>query len=140
MTDIIVTTPKSRMADSAQEAADCIKNGGGSYVRILTSTPKELNERDRVWYVEDGYIRGFAEVYEIIRWQHPGHFVRCDTTGKDWRVPPKGCMVFLDSKTWTWIKPIPLRGFQGYRYLPPRTQQGYIKMGGWLDPKPENPV
>ncbi|MDI9588943.1 MAG: hypothetical protein QM234_08340 [Acidobacteriota bacterium] len=34
--DIIVTTPKSQMANAAQEAADCVADGGGDDMRFET--------------------------------------------------------------------------------------------------------
>jgi len=40
--DIIVTTPKSQMANAAQEAADCIENGGGEYFRRADRPPGTL--------------------------------------------------------------------------------------------------
>ena len=64
MKDIIVTTPKSEMDNAAKEAADCIRSGGGYYFRRLPTLPKEFGLGSKVFYVENGYIRGYAIVCE----------------------------------------------------------------------------
>lgn len=147
--DIIVTTPKSQMAAAAQEAADCIRNGGGEYFRRFHSTayPRDLHVGDRVYYVEDGYIRGFAVVNRML---HSPQGRTCDTTGRVWA---QGYFVFMDAASWQWITPIPMLGFQGFRYAnyDPDERQvieiypigGWRRfapvkvVGGWKDPRPE---
>lgn len=154
--DIIVTTPRSRMADAAREAADCIAAGGGEYFRRfpLYLAP-DVNIGERVYYVEDGYVRGFAIVGRVAN--NP-RGLRCDTTGQ-WY--PPGFYVFLPADSWKWIHPLPYRGFQGYHYVhyddepdermmmqiavPSIDHQGIIErrwghiriVGHWLDPRPE---
>jgi len=110
--DIIVTTPKSEMRNAAKEAADAIAAGGGEYFRrfSLHHYPGLLNVGDRVYYVEDGYVRGFALVREIVKRDTS---MRCDTTGIVW---PPGVYVFMRADSWQWIKPIPMKGFQGFCY------------------------
>lgn len=126
--DIIVTTPKSEMLNAQQEAKDCIKAGGGVYFRRLSSRPIKLEIGDRVFYVEDGYVRGFAEVSEIELF-HSGAI--CETTHQTY---PPGWYVMMDAVTWKWIEPIKMKGFQGYRYCNfPKIEI----VGGWLDPKPK---
>lgn len=56
MTDYIVTTPKSEMANSAREAANCIRDGGGYYFRRLPPHFRPcagLKMGWRVFYVEE---------------------------------------------------------------------------------------
>ena len=126
--DIIVTTPKSQMANAAKEAEDCKKAGGGYYFRRLNRYPKRLRLGDRVWYVEDGYIRGFAVA---VRFISSNVEIECDTTNA---IYPPGTYVFMTAEFWKWIKPIPYRGFQGWRYYTP--PQDFEVVGGWLDPRP----
>ena len=128
--DIIVTTPKSRMKEAAAEAEACIKAGGGRYFRRFSFDHRpNVEPGDRVFYVEDGFVRGFAVVDAI---RKITRMIRCNTTG---RVYAAGFYVFMSADSWRWIKPIPMRGFQGYRYKPPRLRHHVI--GGWRDPKPE---
>ena len=93
--DIIVTTPKSRMADAAREAAECIANEGGEYFRRFSrfQVPK-IDIGERVYYVEDGYIRGFAVVS---RTADIPRRMQCDTTGR-WYDP--GFYVFMPAESW----------------------------------------
>ena len=127
--DIVVTTPKAQMEMAVQEAETIKKAGGGFYFRYLgQQRPKHLNVGDRVFYVEDGFIRGFACVTHVT--DTPG--MVCETSGRQFRA---GYYAFMDAETWTWIKPIPMNGFQGWRYFDAQT--GLEIAGGWLDPKPE---
>jgi hypothetical protein len=142
MTDIIVTTPKSEMKNSAREASDAIAAGGGEYFRRfpIKHYPKLLTVGDRVYYVEDGYIRGFAVVSDI---RNILSTIRCDTTGKPWR---PGVYVFMQADSWQWVHPIIMRGFQGFRYAG-RPSESTMSLsdkivvpvkivGGWKDEKP----
>jgi len=145
--DIIVTTPKSQIANAAQEAADCIADGGGEYFRRFPfPIPYRplISPGERVFYVEDGWIRGYALVDRV----SIEKFARtCHTTGRQW---PPGIYVFMDATTWQWIYPLPMRGFQGFRYarqpghnphvLEHRDKFAWIQVvGDWRDPKPPTP-
>jgi hypothetical protein len=130
MANIIVTTPKRNAKRAAQEASDCIQNGGGSYFRKLPnrSYPKNIQVGDRVYYVLDGFVRGFClvESMKIL------HECRCDTSGEYFG---SGFYVFMDAVSWKWIPPTPTMGFQGFRYAPLWMNELPI-IGGWLDPMP----
>jgi len=155
--DIIVTTPKSEMAAAAQEAADARAAGGDTeYFRRFPCardhSPRKVNAGDRVYYVEDGFVRGYAVVSHIEESQYP---MRCVTTGREWS---PGFYLFLRADSWRWIRPIKMRGFQGFRYVTTETAadgQEYILFkkypkytiplglpvydaGGWLDPRPRS--
>jgi hypothetical protein len=150
--DIIVTTPKFLLAESAQEAANCIADGGGEYFRRFGhGQHPNIAVGERVYYVEDGYVRGYAVVNRVM---NPARQIQCDTTGR-WYAP--GFYVFMSSDSWRWIVPIPMLGFQGWRYarwnsesplhLAAETNGSggrklYLieEVGGWLDPMPPDPV
>jgi len=152
--DIIVTTPKDQMASAAREAADCIAAGGGEYFRRfpVSCYPTALRAGARVYYVEDGFVRGFAVVSRV---QAAYEAQRCDTTGRRW---PSGIYVFMAADSWKWIRPIPMKGFQGFRHYETQTGtepgqlvlypvarmpdfmrlgRGASIIGGWRDPRPE---
>lgn len=125
--DIIVTTPKRQMAIAAHEAEQAKKHGG-YYFRRLSSRPKNIQRNSRVFYVEDGYIRGFGIACRIDTLSEGEH---CDATGRAWA---PGVYVYMKADSWVWIDPIPMKGFQGFRHA------GGIKfevVGNWLDIKPE---
>lgn len=127
MRDIVVTTPKRMAEVAAREARDCIEGGGGYYFRTFANQPKDLAPGSRVFYVEDGYVRGYAVVSEIREGE-----MECGTTGQEWL---GGHHAILPAASWKWIEPIPMKGFQGFRYCSLDIQV----VGGWLDSKPEAP-
>lgn len=123
--DIIVTTPKNKIAIAEEEAHQCIEAGGGFYFRTFRNTPRHLGVSSRIFYVEDGYVRGFGTVSEIKNGD-----MQCGTTGYDWG---DGTHAIMQAEGWKWIKPIPMKGFQGWRYFEAKS----IKVvGNWLDSKP----
>lgn len=124
MADIIITTPKSEMKTAATEAEQCIRNGGGFYFRKFATLPRNLNPGSRIFYTEDGYVRGFAVVDSVSIGSST-----CSTTGRVW----EGYIAYMRADSWKWVKPIPLKGFQGWRYFDAR---GIEIVGGWRDPKP----
>jgi hypothetical protein len=140
--DIMVTTPKSEMANAAREAAECLAAGGGEYFRRFPAEHHpDVQTLDRVYYVEDGYLRGYAVVSETQGLLDGGR--QCDTTGRRWG---PGFYAFMDARSWHWIEPAAVRGFQGFRYvrydanrmvLPDGRLHRIVKVGGWRDPKPE---
>ena len=124
--NIVVTTPKNQMALAAAEAQDCIDGGGGFYFRRFPEHSRpQLGPADRVFYVEDGYVRGFGVVTSV-KWK--GGEV-CGTSG---RLYSSGFYAYMEASSWKWIKPIPMKGFQGWRYF----DQAVEVVGGWLDPRP----
>ena len=128
--DIIVTTPRNQRATAEQEAKDCIAQGGGFYFRNLgTRTPKYLEIGDRCFYVENGAIRGFCLVKAITTEPE----MICDTSGREFG---PGVYVFMDATTWFWVVPIPMVGFQGWRYSRLDLAEVYV-IGNWLYPRPE---
>lgn len=130
--DIIVTTPKSQMANARKEAEACRKDGGGFYFRHLgAGRPVNVEAGDRIFYVEDGAVRGYATIAGL----RDATRLRCTVSDRVW---PLGWYAFMDAKTWKWIRPIPMVGFRGFRYLAPGsiTALEVKVVGGWLDPKP----
>lgn len=129
--DIIVTTPRSQMANARKEAGACKKEGGGFYFRYLGyGRPSYVGCGDRIFYVEDGAIRGFALIAGLRDAKH----LRCTITKRQW---PEGWYAFMNAKTWKWIVPIPMRGFQGWQHMTDEISKQVKVTGGWLDPKPE---
>lgn len=128
--DIIVTTPKSQMKVAAQEARKCIEaiedGQKASYFRTFPKRPKFLDVGSRIFYVENGFIRGFATVEKIGKGN-----IQCATTGRNWKGE---CYVMMPAQSWRWIDPIPMKGFQGYRYF--EAPKDLRIIGNWLDSRP----
>lgn len=126
MRDIVVTTPKSQIATAAEEAAWCLKHGGWNhYFRFLNSMPKDFGPKSKLFYAEDGFVRGFCEVARI----HQNIDYVCKTTGRHWY---GRYVALMRADSWSWVKPISMKGFQGWRYF----SLPYSIVGTWTDPKP----
>ena len=126
--DIIVTTPKDQIKNAAKEAEKALSGEVSHYFRHFKKPPIDLNIGDKVFYVEDGYVRGFAVVVSITTEKG----VPCSTTGLKYG---EGVYVWMPVNTWNWIKPIPMKGFQGFRYVP--DDFIFEVVGDWIDKKPE---
>lgn len=122
--DFVVTTPKSEMKTAAREAEQCLRDGGGYYFRAFRGRPLGLDRESKIFYVEDGLVRGFA-VVDSMQTTPLG----CELTGRSW---PGSIFAIMRADSWTWIHPIRMQGFQGYR----RYSLPYKVIGGWRDPKP----
>jgi len=117
MSDIVVTTPKNRMAEAAAEA-EAVEHGDAKYYFRDYRKPPPVSPDDRVYYVEDGFVRGFCLAAGVLAHRNGTH------------------RMYMHAKTWKWIKPIPMKGFQNWRYAP--WGRGAVQIvGNWLDPKPE---
>lgn len=104
--NILVTTPKSEIKNARKEAAD-VEEHGGHWFRTFKVLPK-VGPGDLIYFVEDGAIRGYGVVFGI----KGDQTITCATTGRQWT----GHHVLY--RAWRWLqKPVPYKGFQGYRYI-----------------------
>jgi hypothetical protein len=124
--DILVTTPISKSELAAKEAEECIAASEGYYFRTFRKKPKRLAPGSRIFYVDRGFIRGFGVVSSVAT-----HEMVCETTGHNWG---EGFHAIFPYPTWKWIKPIPMKGFQGFRYFAGVEVE---IVGGYGDPMPK---
>lgn len=125
MRNIIVTTPKTEIENAKKEAEHCLSNGGGYYFRKVHKIPKDIViGESKVYYVEDGFIRGFALVIGCDEKSE-----KCEVTNKEYN----GGIIYMTASSWKWIKPIKMKGFQGWRYFDDNNVE---IVGDWKDPKP----
>jgi hypothetical protein len=125
MRDIVVTTPKNEMKNAAREAEEARRTPGTKYFRRFSrSVPPDLGPGTRIFYVEDGYVRGFAVVERVVTGS-----MLCSTTGRQWS---PGTYAVMAASSWKWIRPLPMTGFRNWKYF---TLQ-YEIVGDWLSPKP----
>lgn len=105
--DILVTTPKGEVK-TAKIEGKWVEREGGYWFRVFNFRPK-VNAGDRIYFVENGAIRGHGRIFEVAR----SDGERCEVTGRLWR---GDWVVKYDS--WKWLEtPIPFKGFQGIRYI-----------------------
>lgn len=121
-------------AREAKEARETIEAGGESwYFRNLVRRPKHFHEGGRVFYVEDGWARGYAHCFALT--EDPAGKV-CATTGREFGPGVYACM---DALTWCWIAPIAMQGCQGWRYWRVPEERVAV-VGHWRDEKPPVPA
>lgn len=106
MVNILVTTPKSKHELAEEEGRFVEENPDAFWFRTVRGRPN-VRIGDRVYYVDDGQITGYGVVFDI----EVGE-LQCEATGKIY------CGTHLKQRKWIPLKkPIPFRGFQGFRYI-----------------------
>lgn len=109
-TDIVVTTPKSEI-DNSRKEGEAVETDGGYWFRTFRFRPK-VEPGDRIFFVEDGLIRGYGIIFEVSQLSESEH---CDVTGRQWGQRGGYIVKYHD---WHWLEtPEPFKGFQGIRYI-----------------------
>ena len=104
--DIIITVPKNIDWSDYQKEIDAVADGKQIMNFKVNNFPKtEIGAK--CYVLHDGFIRG----YMIISGLSEKEF-DCTTTGKKW----KGKFIERTGKFYP-IKPIAMKGFQGFRYF-----------------------
>ena len=108
--DILVTTPKSEIDNSRREG-EAVEAEGGCWFRTFRFRPK-VQSGDKIYFVEDGRIRGYGIIFNVFQADESQD---CDITGRQWGRPGDWVVCYKD---WHWLEnPVPLKGFQGFRYV-----------------------
>ena len=123
MRNIIVTTPYRDSNTAIKEAEHALANPGTYYFRTLNRPPRDLAPGDKVYYVERGYIRGYAIVEAIVRRE-----LTCQVTGRD----VNGWQIMMPADSWQWIFPVRKRGFRHWQYY----DYEHPSIGDWRQPRP----
>ena len=122
MKDLLITMPEHvvRSVLAAPQDRFWFKHCG-------RGKPKWHVVGDRVFFLYGGFIRGFGRTHSVRRL---GRVVSLDGRrfGAGWYLK-----IFPDS--WRWITPLPMRGFQGFRYSKLREDEIEV-VGGYLDAQP----
>ena len=109
---IDVFDPKNRNIDGISAPSN--NNLVFKLMGCLGPSPGALVEvGDRIYFVEDGMIRGYGVVFSVAELRHG---MECEVTGRIWGRSGDWVICYND---WRWLKtPVPMNGFQGIRYLP----------------------
>lgn len=105
--DLVITLPKSVKWEDYEKELEAAANGDLLNFKV-PNLPKEAKIGNKCYIVHNGEIKGWMEICGLIK----GGF-DCTTTGKRWDgnfVQRTGEFNYLD-------EPIPMKGFQGYRYM-----------------------
>lgn len=104
--DIVVTLPKSVSWGDYSKELDKVKDGKEVMNFKVRSFPK-TGVGKRCYIVHNGFVRGWMEIVGMSK----EDFI-CSTTGKRW----SGKFI-QRSGPFHEIEPIPMKGFQGFRYF-----------------------
>lgn len=112
MADIIVTIPKTKIKEVALKAVECFKAKGRiEFTREypLGKAPP-VSQGDKIFVVEDGFIRGYFVVLSVRDESHPIIGTK-DTFDEK-------TIVVLDIHSWNTVEPIAMIGFPNFKYAP----------------------
>ena len=104
--DIIITLPKSISWDDYQKELDLVKDRKNIMNFKVNNFPK-TQKGCKCYLVHNGVLKGWMEITGMSE----KDFV-CSTTGKNW----KGKFIER-SGPFHYIDPVPMKGFQGFRYM-----------------------
>ena len=113
--DIVITIPKSIKWEDYQKELKTVESGEQTMFFKVPTLPKKANVGDRCYLCHNGLVIGYMN----ITWMGIMSEFTCTTTIHVW---PKGNYIGRSGK-FTYIKPIPYKGFQGYRYAPQEWRQ-----------------
>ncbi len=103
--DIIITLPKSVSWDEYEKELAAVKDGNQTLNFKVNNFPKTSNG-NKCYLVYNGQIKGWMEITGLSEKEFT-----CSTTGNKW----KGKFIER-SGPFHKINPIPMKGFQGFRY------------------------
>lgn len=104
--DIIITLPKHIAWNDYQKELDAVKDGRSSLNFKVSNFPKKLNLMDKCYLCYNNFIVGYMFVTGRVL-----NDFTCSVTGKKW----KGKFIQRSGEFFK-IEPIPMKGFQGFRY------------------------
>lgn len=107
--DICITIPKTTNWNDYQRELAAVKDGKQVMLFRVPNRPKNVNKGDKCYLCYNGNIIGWMTVVDVI---HSDGF-KCTTSGNNW---PEGWYV-ARSGEFHKIEPIPMKGFQGIRYM-----------------------
>lgn len=104
--DIIVTLPKNIEWSDYTKELDAVRNGNEIMNFKVNAFPK-TKIGNKCYVLHNGAIRGWMKIVGLSEKDF-----ECTTTGKKWRGK------FIErSGEFHYIEPIPMKGFQGFRYF-----------------------
>ena len=111
--DIMVTVPKTELKNLERED-NYAKENDNNIVQYwsISKKPKGLNIGDRVYFVENGYVRYW---HEFIGFESDA---MCEVTGRVW----PGLNLVLKYPETKLKTPVAMRGFQSFHYVKDRIE------------------
>lgn len=104
--DIAVTVPKKEYENIEKENKFVEDNDDVVQYWSMKAKPKYFELGDKVYFVRGGHIIGYQECIDFVV------DAKCEVTDRTW----EGFNLVLKCPMIELEKPIPMKGFQGYRY------------------------
>lgn len=108
---LCITVPKSTLWSDYEKELEDVKDGRLMLNFKVPTYPKKVKEGDRCYVVHNGFIKGWMTITGII--DRSSGF-DCQTTGRQWG---SGIYVCRSGEFHYLSKEVPMKGFQGYRYI-----------------------
>lgn len=105
--DIVITLPKKVNWKEYLKELEVVKDSRSHLNFKVSNFPKDLKLMDRCYLCYKNFIIGYMFVTGMVEKE-----MICSTTGKEW----KGKFIQRSGEFYKLGKPIPMKGFQGFRY------------------------
>lgn len=105
--DIVITIPAKIKWEDYQKELDAVKDGSMVLNFKVPFFPKETGVGSKCYLIHQGHIRGWMKIVGMSEEEFT-----CEVTGKKWR----GRFI-QRSGPFHKITPIPMKGFQGFKYI-----------------------
>lgn len=105
--DIIITLPKETRWEDYEKELEAVKDGKEVMNFKVGSFPNQTSVGSKCYLAHQGVIKGWMEIVGLSEKEFT-----CSTTGREW----KGKFIERSGKFHKIDPPIPMKGFQGFRY------------------------
>jgi hypothetical protein len=119
--DIVLTWPKRTSYENYVGELKKALNDGKVILFSVSAFPVKAAPGDRCYMVHDGQVRGWSEIVAF----HDGDGPDSVRQGEEWA---KGKYIVRSAHWHKLLKPIEMKGFQGFRYAP-KWWRGRVSVG-----------
>lgn len=121
-----ITIPKTIKWSDYEKELKAVEDGTQEMNYKIPTVPKDVHVGDRCYVCHDGYIKGWMKISNIGK--RSGF--NCTTTGKEWN---EGCYVSRTGKFHYLDRPVPMKGFMGYRIIKISDIEGQVNESVYLN-------
>lgn len=112
--DIIVTWPSSRTLESYLVELNRAEQEEKVILYKVGKMPRHVAAGQRCYMVHRGYVWGYCEIIDL-QFENEGVPPIDPISGERM---PRGNYIVRAPHWWQLVKPLPMKGFQGFRYAP----------------------
>lgn len=125
--DIVITLPSKIEWSDYEKELDMVEKEGGILNFKVSKFPKDAMIGSKCYVIHKGFIKG----YMIISGFSEKNF-KCEVTGEKWTGK------FIERKgKFHYINPVPMKGFQGFRYIHLPLTESHITLKDFYEEYPD---